>query len=108
MARYLLVGYCNAAEGRDEEFNEWYWNHHFRDLLDLPGVISGHRFTPAGAQLGGVAPPYNYLGVFEIECEQPQAFIDELMARSASGQIARSDSVEPGSSLVLWQLMTRE
>lgn len=108
MGRYLLVGYCNAAEGRDEEFNEWYWNHHFGDFLDLPGVLSGRRFVPADAQLGEVPLPYRYLGLFEIECDDPGALFKEIAARSASGQMSRSTSVEPGSSLVLWELLARE
>lgn len=105
MGRYVFVGYCNAVEGRDDDFNEWYWNHHFRDILSLPGVISGRRFTSAPAQLGTMPVPYKYLGLFEVECDDPQALFRELGARSASGHMTRSDSVAEGSSLVLWQFM---
>jgi len=105
MARFILVGYCNAVAGREEEFNDWYWQNHFKDLLSLPGVISGRRFEPAEAQLGPMPIPYQYLGIFEIECDDPKSFFAELAARSASGKMSRSSSVEEGSSLILWQMM---
>lgn len=106
MGRYVFIGYCNAVDGQDDEFNEWYWNVHFKDILDLPGVISGRRFTPASAQLGDIPLPFKYLGLFEVECEDPQAFIGELGARAGSGRITPSTTVAPGTSLVLWQMMS--
>lgn len=106
MESYVLVGYCNAADGRDEEFNEWYWNHHFKDILDLPGVVSGRRFVPAAAQLIDAPLPFNYLGLFEVQCDDPKRFFDELRMRAASGRMSRSTSVANGSSLVLWSVMS--
>lgn len=106
MGRYVLVGYSNAVEGREDEYNDWYWNHHFKDILALPGVTSGRRFTPANAQLGDLTPSFKYLGMFEVECEHPQDFFRDLGERVASGTMSRSTSVAEGSSLVLWQLMT--
>lgn len=105
MERYVLIGYCNAAEGRDDEFNDWYWNHHFKDILSLPGIRSGRRLVPAG-QLGAAPLPYQYLGLFEVECDDPNVLFQELGARAASGRMSRSDSVAPGTSLVLWQVMS--
>ena len=107
MGRYVFVGYCNAAEGREEEFNDWYWNHHFKDILTLPGVLSGRRFTPASAQLGDIPLPFKYLGIFEVECENPQDFFRELGPRLAAGKISRSTSVAD-NSLVLWQVMSQD
>lgn len=105
MERYVLVGYCNAAKDRDDEFNDWYWNHHFKDILALPGVVSGRRFVLAATQLVDAPLPFRYLGIFEVECDDAKRFFDELRTQGASGQISRSTSVVD-SSLVLWKVMS--
>lgn len=108
MARFVLVGNCNAIAGRDEEFNDWYWNTHFRQLSSIPCVISGRRFRLAEAQLSQAPQPYRYMGIFEIECEDPQEFFVALGTKMAAGEITPSTTVEEGSSLVMWQLMSQE
>ncbi len=105
MERYVLVGYCNAQEGRDQELNDWYWQHHFKDILELPGVVSGRRLVPAAAQLDNLPLPFSYLGLFEVECDNPAVFFAELRSRGASGRISQSSSVAAGASLILWQVM---
>lgn len=105
MGRYTIVGYCNPVEGQDQVFNDWYWTEHMKDILALPGVISGKRFVPAAGQLPGVELPFQYMGLFEVETDDPEALVQEMLKRSAAGLMSRSDSVAPGSSLVLWQVM---
>lgn len=106
MGRHVLVGHCNAIPGKDEEFNDWYWNTHFQQLLSIPCVQSGRRFRLTEAQLSPAPQPYQYMGIFEIECEDPQAFFAAMGTKLAAGEITPSTTVEEGSSLVMWQLMT--
>lgn len=108
MGRYVLVGHCNAIAGKDEEFNDWYWNTHFQELSSIPCVISGRRFRVTEAQLSLAAQPYQYMGIFELECEDPQEFFAALGEKMAAGEMTQSASVEEGASLVMWQMMSQD
>ena len=44
MAKRLMVALSNAAEGRDEEYNDWYSNVHIPDICSLEGVLGATRF----------------------------------------------------------------
>ena len=105
MSRYQFVVHSNPAQGREDEFNEWYWNNHYRDILAIPGVVSGRRFTPAAAQFDNAPRQFQYLAIYELDVDDPQVFIDEMMKRAASGSMSRSTSVASGASVVIWQAM---
>jgi hypothetical protein len=69
MARYWAVAHSNPSEGREAEYNDWYWNEHLKAILAIPGVISGQRFTAAPQQFGNAPQPFKYLAVYEIETD---------------------------------------
>lgn len=68
MARNILIAQTNAADGRDEEFNDWYTNVHLLDALAVPGFVAAQRFRISTTQRPG-SPPcrYRYLTVYEME-----------------------------------------
>ena len=101
MARFSFVVYSNPAEGREQEYNDWYSNQHLRDLLAIPGVISARRFKLSDTQIGEVAQTYRYLAIYDIEADDVQSFIKELMLRTASGAIPRCGHVERRIARVL-------
>jgi hypothetical protein len=106
MARYWAVAHSNPSEGREEEYNDWYWNEHLEAILAIPGVISGQRFTAAAQQFGNALQPFKYLAVYELETDDPQKFIQEMISRVASGRMSQSTTLAPGATLVIWQLMS--
>jgi hypothetical protein len=106
IARYCLVAYSNPVAGREDEFNAWYWNEHMKAILDIPGVVSGRRYTPAAAQFSKAPLPFQYLAIYEIEVDDPQKFINEMTSRAASGKMSRSTAITPDFSTVIWQLMS--
>ena len=55
MTKYTFVVMTNASEGKEEEFNRWYNQHHIPDVLNVPGFVSGQRFRLAEAQMGAKA-----------------------------------------------------
>ena len=64
MGRYVFAVHSNAAEGREQEYNDWYSNHHLKDVLACPGVISARRLTLADQQLHGGPQPFTMSAVF--------------------------------------------
>src|SRR3546814_891763 len=103
MSRYRFVVHSNAAEGREQEYND-YMAGHVDDILALPGVIWGRRGTVAKAQARPAPDAHQYITVFEVETDDLQAFIDEMNARVMSGRIARSTSVA-GAVPVFWEVV---
>ena len=50
MAKYTFVVFTNPVAGKEDEFNDWYNRHHIPDVLNVPGIVSGHRFKLADTQ----------------------------------------------------------
>lgn len=100
--RKLYLVFSNPAEGREQEFNEWYDNVHVPDVLSMPGMLSAQRFELFVAELnkveGGMPlPPHRYLTVYEMEGD-----VDATMAKIGeavlSGAMSMSDSLDLAST----------
>lgn len=64
-ANNVLVFITNCPDAsREEEFNNWYNNIHFKDILKLPGFKGATRYRIAHAP---EAPHGKYLALYEIE-----------------------------------------
>ena len=105
MARFSFVVYSNPVEGREEEYNDWYSNRHLKDLLAIPGVISARRFKLSGSQIRGAVQAYRYLAIYDIEADDVSSFIDEMMLRTANGDIVRSTAMSSDLSPVFWEAL---
>ena len=104
MSRYIFAVHSNAAEGREEEYNDWYSNHHLKDLLAVPGVVSARRLTLAEQQVQPGRQPFKYFCLYEIETDDLQDFINELTTRAGTERMRISSSL--GNSLpVFWKVM---
>lgn len=61
---------CNAVEGQDDDFNEWYTGIHLREILETDGFSTGQRFKlVSNARMTGDSPdaPFQYLTLYEVE-----------------------------------------
>jgi hypothetical protein len=96
LSRYRFVVLSNPVPGREDEFNEWYDQHHLREILAIPGIKSGQRFHRSDAQVSP-SHPYEYLAVYEIETDDIAAVIAGLS--DSSGRV-RSDAIDMGSTAV--------
>ncbi len=95
MAKHILLVLSNAADGRDEEFNDWYTNVHLTDVLKVEGFVAAQRFRFADAQLrSDQAAPHRYLAVYEIEAEDVRRPLAALTSGVASGAIPLSETLE--------------
>ena len=83
-----LVVLCEAADGRDDELNDWYTWVHLRDVMRLSdAVIAAQRFRRSDAQLpGGSSGKYMqpYLTLYEtsnparMTSDHAPVFTDEM------------------------------
>jgi hypothetical protein len=103
VARYLFVVNSNPAEGREQEYNDWYSNRHIADLLALPGVVSARRFVLDSMQLADVPQHFKYLALYEIETDDVQDFIGQLRSRSGSESMPISTALSTTVSAILWK-----
>jgi len=71
---YTLIVYTDPADGREDEYNNWYDDIHLPEFTALPGVINGRRFKVAGD-----SKP-QYAAVYELS-----AHPDEVMAAMNEG-----------------------
>jgi hypothetical protein len=102
MPKYVLVATSSAIEGKDEQYNAWYDEVHLKDLLAIPGVKSGRRFSASAAS--PAEQPGQYLAIYEIEADDGGAVMAELGRRLQTGEMELTDTVDKDSArLWLWE-----
>ena len=89
--RTVLLVFSNPVDGREEEYNAWYSEHHLDEILAIDGFVLAQRFRLAGdARMTRDTPdaPYRYLALYEVE--------DGALARADSAlfDLARRERVE--------------
>jgi hypothetical protein len=99
MGSYLLAVWSSAKPGRDDDYNAWYEGVHLADICAVPGVISGRRYQAIPAS--PATPDGAYLGLFEIEVDDPTGVLAEIDRRGKSGEMKFSDSIDGASVKML-------
>lgn len=100
MATYFYAVLTKAAEGRAEEFHDWYDNQHLGDCVHVPGVKSAKRYrllysvgpSKDGSKVeeGG----FDSLALYEIESDDPLAVARELSDRAGSEAMPMTDAID--------------
>ncbi len=88
---HLLLALTNGKEGREDEFDDWYWNQHFPDGVRLPGCYAGRRYQLAPGGTGA----YAHLAVYQYEIAHISESIDELARRSGTAQMPITSAFSP-------------
>jgi len=95
MNRYEYLVLTRPVSGTDDEFNRWYDHQHLRDVLAVPGIISARRYRVLLSAQGGGSPPiWQYVAVYEMECDDPRATLAELKRRAGTDQMPISATLE--------------
>ena len=101
--RFIQVVFSNPAEGKDDEFNEWYDNVHIPELLAVPGMLSAQRYALHDAKIyrmeGGKPPEHRYCLIYEMEGDV-DTIMAEIQQRVAEGKINMADCLD----MLSWQL----
>ena len=89
--KFIQIVFSNPAEGKDDEFNEWYDNVHIPDLLAIPGMLSAQRYKLHDAEIyrmeGGNQPEHGYLLIYEMEGDV-DAIMQKIQENVAAGKIS--------------------
>jgi hypothetical protein len=105
----LLVVHSGPVDGQEDEYNEWYSNHHIPHVVATPGFISGQRFRIHGVQRLGADHPvsvHRYLSIYEVTGDPALAF-QEMNARLADGRMPVSDAIDEARiQSFFWQPIT--
>ena len=92
MPRYKMVVMSNPAEGREDEYNDWYQNIHLGELVALDGFRSARRFRLARSLVEGET--YPYLAIYDIETGDIDAVLQNLVAIAEAGKLTMSDAID--------------
>jgi hypothetical protein len=100
MPRQILLVFSNPVQGREDEYNDWYTNHHLQEILAIDGFHRAQRFELTDARMTRDTPdaPWRYLSLYEVEegaLERADAALFNL-ARSE-----RAEAVEAGRTPAL-------
>jgi hypothetical protein len=93
MKHFKLVVLSNPAEGREDEYNDWYTNTHLADVLRVPGIVRAQRLRRTEQQRDASPQPWKYLAIYECEAPDVQLVIDGLRARSGSPEMPISSAM---------------
>jgi len=101
--KFIQIVFSNPAEGKDDEFNEWYDNVHIPDLLAIPGMLSAQRYALHDAEIyrmeGATPPEHRYLLIYEMEGDV-DAIMQKIQENVAAGKISMADCLDMSS----WRL----
>lgn len=91
-AGFILTVYSNALEGRSDEYERWYTDTHFAEVLAIPGFVGAQLHRVAGKSPEGTT----YLAVYELEGD-PKPTLAELERRMSSGEMKLPSAGDVGS-----------
>jgi hypothetical protein len=87
MARWKMIVQLDPVEGREQEFLEYYPKVHVNDVAQTPGVV-GAEFLHRGLIVSDKGTfPWDYMVIYDIECDDPQEVLALITARMKSGEI---------------------
>jgi hypothetical protein len=92
---HLFMALTNPAEGREDEYNDWYDTSHLQESLEaIAGRVSGRRYRLNEAQRPGQDPPWRYLALYELQGD------DVAALQRADEEVRISGRLTPGNGVV--------
>jgi hypothetical protein len=94
-----LIVFTSPAEGREDDFNDWYDNVHLKEFVALPGVVSGQRFSLAPHSPKAAT---SYAAIYEVSVD-PAQVLQAMDAAIKDGSMHMTDAVDLTSvSMSAW------
>jgi hypothetical protein len=95
-----------VSEEREDEYNEYYSDVHAPEVVQSHGFVSARRFRLSDAQQpAGVLAQYKYVTIYELDSDDLPATFEQHAARRQAGSLTHSDSIAPGSSYAVFELL---
>jgi len=93
MKRYSWVVLTNCTPGCEAAYDHWYDTIHLDDLLRVPGIVAARRGRKTDAQTElaedgalrvtvGVAPAFQFMAIYTIETDDPEAVLRDVVRRA--------------------------
>jgi hypothetical protein len=102
MPKGIMVVQSRPSDpAREDEYNQWYSHTHLPEIRAVPGFTAARRYqVHNGAD-------HSYLAIYEIDADDLTDPVKELRARSASGQMHKSDALQldPPPVVTLYELI---
>jgi hypothetical protein len=95
----MVVQSRPSDPAREQEFNDWYGSKHLPAVLAVPGIVAARRYRARDQD--------SYLAIYELDSDDLAGTVNELRARSASGQVPMSDvlQLDPPPVVTLYELI---
>lgn len=98
MKKHCFVVFTKPVAGQDAEYNRWYDQQHIPDVLAVPGFLSARRFV------SNVDGARQYLALYEMESDEPDATLADLSGRAGTDRMPMSPALDEASiSAVLYE-----
>lgn len=108
MPKYTFVVFSDPTPGNEEEYNDWYDKVHLPHFLAVPGFVSARRLKLHDEPgIENTPLPGQYLALYEIETDDPEAVIKDMWSRAGTTAMTLSDAIDaPNSTHSLFRLIT--
>lgn len=90
-----LIALTRPQPGREAEYHEWYDNTHLPELVNTFGLAGAQRYKRAARLMG--SDENEFLAIYDIEADDPGAFLATFGAAAQSGKLTMSDAQDMGS-----------
>jgi hypothetical protein len=92
MGKYKMIAFTDPISGREDEFNDWYDNHHLQDIVSTEGFPSAQRFKLHTVVSGEVKN--QYIAIYEIDAPDPETALKALIEHSRTSGSPVSDAMD--------------
>jgi hypothetical protein len=92
----MVVGSNPVSAEREDEYNRWYVEEHFPDVLAVAGFTAARRYaqSPVRPMADTEPSPFGYLAIYEVEADDLGQAGRDLQAALDSGAIPISEDFD--------------
>lgn len=93
MANAILLVLCNAVEGQETRFKEWFKREHADHMLEFPGLVAARVFELTEQQMDE-EPVYRFMVQYELDAEMVDIALKVITEANTSGQMNVDESFD--------------
>lgn len=92
----MVVGSNPATPEQEDEYNRWYVEEHFPDILSVEGFTLARRYARSDVRpMAGTEPsPFGYLAFYELDTDDLEQAAADLQAALDGGGIQISEAFD--------------
>jgi hypothetical protein len=96
MPKCKLIALTTPAPGKEAEYHDWYQNTHLPEMVSFPGAVGAQRFKLVAKLMG--ADPNQYLAIYDIEVDDPGAFLATVGQAAAAGKMTQGTASDDATT----------